>query len=202
LDENKAFSKISKNSAIKPKKAKTSLTALALYDLAKERGFWDIKNIDTTSIEFSLLLTAVTYENIYRFLGLNSSDDHTLSGLREEHLKELFQWVFSRELGNKSRVAESRHLSTFAKVVSTPAALEAFRAGISLQDAALYTDEIDDTFRTLVRKALNSMEQTHQMVLKITPNEPNLALLRSLKELVTTAGVMLKSKIENNDKEF
>lgn len=202
LTEQNAFNKIATVAATTTYNAKKALTTLALYELAKEAGYWNIENISSRNIDFSVLGTSLNHNSIVNFIGLDTSTDYKLDGVKQPQLIELFQWLFAKEKGDKSRVGESRQLSTLAKVVSTPQALEAFRAGRTLQDAAIYTDEVDDTFQKLMGKALTAIEQIEPLLSRVTPSEVNLDMLRDLQAAVKRAGFALKEKQANKDDEF
>lgn len=193
-----ALKRISTVAATKPYAAKKSLTTLALYELAKEKGYWDIKNISSSSIEFSVLGTALNHNAIVNFIGLETSTDYLLNNLEEERVAELFQWLFAAEVGDKSRVGESRQLSTLAKVVSTPQALEAFRAGRTLQDASIYTDEVDETFQTLMGKASSSIDQVEDIIGRVTPSDVHLDMLRDMQKKVRRIAILLEENREEN----
>lgn len=202
LDEANALKKIATVAATTAYNAKKVLTTLALYEHAKEAGYWNIQHISSGNIDFSVLGTALNHNAIVSFIGLEASTDYTLSNIEQSKTAELFQWLFAKEKGDKSRVGESRQLSTLAKVVSTPQALEAFRAGRTLQDAAIYTDEIDEIFQALMNKALTAIDQIEPLLGRVTPSDVNMDMLRDLQSAVKRAGFALKEKLTNQSDEF
>ncbi|MGL4209327.1 MAG: ParB N-terminal domain-containing protein [Candidatus Adiutrix sp.] len=202
IDETDAFTKIATASATRPSYAKKALTTLAIYELAKEEGYWNIEKISSASIDFSVLATALNHTAIVEFIGLKSATDYSLDNILRPELTNLFQWLFAKEIGDKSRVAESRQLSTLAKVVSNKEALQAFKAGRTLQEASIYTDELDETFQKLIAQAINSVDQAEKLVPRITPSELNLDMLRDLQALVRRAGHSLKERQTSSKDEF
>ena len=202
LGEAESFNKIATVAATKAYAAKKSLTTLAIYERAKEAGYWEIKNISSASIDFSVLGTSLNHNSIVNFIGLKASTDYSLSGLQDSNVQELFQWLFASEVGDRSRVSESRQLSTLAKVVATPQALAAFRAGRTLQDSAIYTDEVDETFQKLITNAMSLVEQAEDIISRVTPSEIHLDMLRDMQANIKRMGVSLRTKQTADEDEF
>ena len=116
-----------------------TLCALALVEVANDDGFFQRNNLDPDQISFSLLTTALSYTNIYEFIGLTSREDVDHERVDHERLNELFSWLFKEE-GGKTRLGESRALKALARVVKNDAALKAFRKGSPLDEADLFTE--------------------------------------------------------------
>ncbi|MDR3560713.1 MAG: hypothetical protein P4N59_04635 [Negativicutes bacterium] len=116
-------------------------TALKLCEYANDNVYFNLPGITEDNIEFSLVTTALSYTNIVAYLGLESAEDPSLLGMREEACKDLFEWMFVKNAQQVTRLGESRALKELSKVVSVPEALEQFKKGIPLEEAILYTDE-------------------------------------------------------------
>lgn len=99
------------------------LTALSLYEVAEEENFFKL-DIDTDSIDFSVLATALSYANIVEYLGLKSRTDARVGGLNKGNLKNLFLWLFVAKSNQKSVVGESRNLKKLAAVVASSVAVK------------------------------------------------------------------------------
>ena len=115
------------------------LTTLAVYEKIKDQDYFEIEGLNEDSIDFSVLTTALSYSNIQTFLGLANRRDPTLPGLIIRHLEELTSWMFEKGPERRTRLGESRNLSMVNDVVSNERALEHFRAGKPLREAALLT---------------------------------------------------------------
>lgn len=110
------------------------LTALSLYEIAERENFFKL-DIDTDSIDFSVLATALSYANIVEYLGLTSRTDSTVDGLNKASLKNLFLWLFVAKSNQKSVVGESRNLKKLAAVVSSSVAVKELLKEGRLDDA-------------------------------------------------------------------
>ena len=130
------------------------LTGLAVYETIEQSDFFGIEGLGEESIRFSWITTALSYNTIARFLGLASAVDPTLGSMDAERLEELSKWLFDKVIeGRWPRVRESRRLKELAAVVDNEAALEAFRHGTPLEDAAMLTALPLETFRAAIVEA-------------------------------------------------
>lgn len=103
------------------------LTSLAVLEYAKEHHYFGIQRIDPERIDFSLLSTALSYENIYQHIGLASRKDINVPNLNERHTGELFTWLYAQRDDNSTVLGESRNLEQLAKVVGSEPALAELR---------------------------------------------------------------------------
>jgi len=123
------------------------LTGLALYEKIEECDFFDIKGLDESHINFSVLTTALNYSNIFSFLGLTSANDPSLQGLEIENLSDLTNWLFAKTHEGKTRIGESRNLSLLSRIVSHNQALKIWKDGASLDYAITFTETPVEIFR-------------------------------------------------------
>lgn len=169
------------------------LAGLAIYRTIAKADFFGIDDLTEETIDFSLITTALSYDNIVRFLGLATAADPALKGLNSKRIEELTHWVFERDDSGKPRVAESRNLRELSAVVETEDALERFRAGLSLKDAAMLTKLPTEVFRSSISEARSKIslarDQSHRI------DEPRVADLTTLDEVATIA-TDLKTVIE------
>ncbi|MDD2903470.1 MAG: ParB N-terminal domain-containing protein [Syntrophales bacterium] len=174
------------------------LTSLSVYDQIQEDDFFGIKSLNEESIDFSLLTTALSYNNIVNFLGLSSRTDPTLTGLKKDHLKELTQWIFEKVGEGRTRLGESRNLSRLNSVVSNEKALSSFRAGKPLKEAELLTERPGEIFSIAIveSKARLEVAREHQhLVEKPAPIDVD-----NLGEILTMARdirTVIKSRLQD-----
>lgn len=202
LNPEDAVRTIATVAASKPYSVKKSLMTLAIYDLAKEKGYWDIKNISSENIDFSVLGTAFNYSGIVKYINLTNATDYQLTDLSEDKLSDIFNWLFSKVIGDKARITESRQLKTLAKVVAIPSALAAFKSGVPLQDAALLTDEADESFQTIAWKIQSYTQQLESLISVVEPSEGNLELLRTISSKIKILGTTLKERKDKKEDDF
>lgn len=135
----------------KPQYIRRSLNALVAIQIAEENTFFDLP-LEIDDIEFSFVLTALGYSEVQRFVVYNSerlTNWHLVE--QREHvnldsLKKLFAWMFEPTKAGGTRLGESRNIKKLAAVVATPRALERFESGLSIDQAYLASQGVDDDF--------------------------------------------------------
>ena len=112
------------------------LAGLALFKRIAENSFFEIKDLNEESLDFSILTTAINYSNIAKYLGLKSGRDPTLKGLKKNNFETLSKWLFERDENDNTRLGESRDLKDLNEIVANKDALSAFHDGMDLEAAA------------------------------------------------------------------
>jgi hypothetical protein len=143
--------------------ARKLLTTLALVELAEEKGFWGSELIDSVDFHFSTLLTALSYDNIRSYVGLNESSDWRLEGLIENHAKDVFEWI----CGNRRTIKDSRELERLNAVIANPKALTKLKDGLPLEIAAEYTDAALVDFRFILYEVLARLSEADRLLTHI-----------------------------------
>jgi len=133
------------------------LTTLKVYKVIEDSDFFDIEGLGEESLGFSLILTALGYKTIVRFIGIESNQDIEVNNLNRDHLKELTSWIFDKTQG-RTRIGESRNLAQLEKIVDSDSALKAFRDGQSLKDAYLLTEGPAEVFRQSIDEAYRYLQ--------------------------------------------
>jgi len=147
---NDALRKVAKIVGSRADAAKRTIVTLQLVKQAEEKAFWGDDNIERDDIEFSVLGTALSYSEIKQFLEIREDEAWDLSKLNTENAKSLFSWLF----GKNKKVSDSRKLRTLAKIVANEEALRKLREGLSLDDAAEYSDEAVENYRKLMIRVM------------------------------------------------
>ncbi|MDR3361272.1 MAG: hypothetical protein LBO64_00215 [Desulfovibrio sp.] len=145
--------------------ARKLLTTLAVVELAEENAFWGSEFLDRIDANFSVLHTALSYENIRAYIGLDeSADGKDVSGIQHEKTKDVLQWV----CGNQKIIKESRELKRLNAVIGNDVALKKLKGGLSLEIAAEYTGESLEDFRTFLNIALTKLTEADRLVSHIS----------------------------------
>lgn len=146
-----------------------SLNALAGYEFAKERDFFEI-GIDEDDIQFSFILTALGYTEIQSYvLGVDAGDEpmHIVerqSQIQEDRMRSLFRWMFEEGVNGTTRLIESRNIRKLAAIVASQKALERFSSGASIDQAYLVTRGASDEFTQYLRNADDSLTQASSVL--------------------------------------
>ncbi len=139
------------------------LTGLNVYEKIAQEDFFDIKNLTEESIDFSVLTTALNYNSIVEFTGMESASDPSLKGLKKKNLKYLTSWLFEVQSdGKTTRLGESRNLKLLSAVVSSPKALSSLITGAPLKEAFLQAQEPTDIFRTSINTAKTQLHTARE----------------------------------------
>lgn len=138
------------------------LASYTLYERANNEAYFGIP-ISESDVDFSILSTAIGYENIYKFIGLSSSGDIAGQSVIEDNLKFLFESLYDP----KKKIGESRQLKQLNAVLGNELALEEYKAGSSLQIASYYTSEPLDAFRQFVEDAYKALDNAKGSVERV-----------------------------------
>jgi hypothetical protein len=129
-----------------PTYAARLMTSLALYERAQTLDFFGL-DLRPKDLSFSLITVAITRRPINQYLNLRSSKDYSLDGLRDDALKNLFDWMFVR-IDRKTVLGDSRNVGLLADVLSY--------GGDAGADVLSATRDLDSTWR-LVRPDVNEV---------------------------------------------
>ena len=130
------------------------LAALAVYDQIAEAGYFGVPGLTEDELSFSVLSTALTsFGNIASYVGMGSSTDDDVSGIKKPELENLTRWLFEENSEGFTRVAESRELKVLNRVLAVDAARDRFITGRPLAEADLFTQGPTETFRAAVNQA-------------------------------------------------
>ena len=144
------------------------MTALALFNRAENSNFFGLP-IQAKDIEFSYITTALNYKNIYDWLGLNSRIDIDMIDLREENLKRLFSWMFSKDQQGRTILGESRNLADMAAIVASDAAVKMLEETGRLSEAYLYTDGPQAALEQAMDQVADKLRVVWNMLPKTKP---------------------------------
>lgn len=122
------------------------LTALNLYERARQSKFYGLQRVAEHDISFSLLSTALSYSAIVKFLNLPSRDAVNVANVNDDHAKELLSWMFAQDQHGETVLGESRRLKQLAAVVNSPTALVELRRNGDLEQSYPFTSGPGEAF--------------------------------------------------------
>jgi hypothetical protein len=167
------------------------LAALKLYRYANDKAYFKL-NITEKDIDFSILSTAIGYNNIYIFIGLKSSSDIDESHIDEKNYEFLFKRLYDPQL----KINESRELSDLSSVLGHSVALEMYRKGISLSEAIYYTSTPIETLKRFLAEAKKSLTNARNCLDKLPElggeSEPIYDQIKELQNIVKSIRVVLQ----------
>ncbi|UCV09414.1 ParB N-terminal domain-containing protein [Dechloromonas denitrificans] len=148
----------------KPSYVGKLLTALAMYTLAENSKFFGLP-MSAENVEFSYLTTALNYNPIVTWLGLESGTDADMLGLNEVNLKRAFSWMFPKDQQGRTILGESRNLGDMASIVQSEAAIKVLEDTGRLDEAYLYTNGPQEA----LLKALDDASQKLRVIWNMLP---------------------------------
>jgi hypothetical protein len=165
------------------------LFGFKLYTKIESEEFYEIPGLNEESFSFSLLTTATSYSNIKNFLDVDEDKEFSVN---DENLELLVNWMFKENSENVTRVPESRSLKTLNSIVAHDRALEMFKAGRSLEEAGLLTDEPRENFIRLLNQAYQRLLLAQDSVHHISNFEDSdIRLSEDVKNLARTIHTMV-----------
>ena len=192
-DEIKVLSHVSKMVGTKPYHARKILLTLAMVKKAQEDAFWGA-DLSPEDIDFSVLSTALSYESVLGFLGLEKGADWHMKGFDTEKGRDLFEWIF----GQKKVVGESRKLKTLDCVLRSPEALQKLYEGRSLDDSAQYSGEAGENYREFISKAIRFLKDADAVSSRVDDlDSMDLENARELHGLAKKVALFVKNAVED-----
>lgn len=174
------------------------LNGLTVFNEILEHSFFGIEGMSESSIKFSVLTTALNYQNIASFVGVEGSGPVDADDIDVDHLKELTEWMFEKVEQGTTRLGESRNLRQLSAVVVSPLALQAFREKTSLDDAYKMTSGPDNAYRSAVAEARKRLDFAwNNMPDPASVLESDRQVMAEIQRTARNIGVVLRG--ENSD---
>jgi len=172
------------------------LTGFAIYKQMEESNFFEIENLDEETIDFSILTTALGYDNIVAHLGLKNATDPSIEDISSTRLKELTSWLFEKDENGQTKLGESRNLKNLNRIVANEAALKAFKTGYSIHQADLLAGAPKEIFQTAIRESKKSLETARDhMHLVEAPDQSDADVLEDIDKLARLLREWIHNKI-------
>ena len=200
-NENEKYRFLARKIGSKADYVQRLLIGYQLYLILENEYYFQIKNLDEESIEFSNLVDAtLRYTNLRRFLNIDVQEENALENLNKQHFIELTHWLFEKNSENFTRVGESRNIVILNKVVGNEMALKAFRNGLSLADAYLLTSAKEDLLQNSIKDSLRSLQKANELLPLVEDVEPTLVDdLRSISRYAKALHDAILTKSISND---
>ena len=142
---------------------KRLLIGYKVMEYLNDEAYLGIKGMTEDDIHFSVLTTALNYENILKYVGLDSLEpDKTLDVgcIKKYEMKELIAWLFVPVKEGGPRVPESRALRDLNRILDpeAPEALQKFKSGATLAEALVFTQAPNESFSSLLIEAIDNLK--------------------------------------------
>ncbi len=145
---------------------KNMLIAMKIYKHIKENKFYHIENLSNERFNIGFIITALKKTNIQiYFLNKKLIDFEWNDQLNCDNIKDWTHWT----LGEEYKLPydfENKNLDKFNTIVINKKALDAFKKGISLDDAFNLIDNYESEFLELIKRSKRSLEKASQLFQK------------------------------------
>lgn len=148
-----------------------SLTALNLYERARQAQFYGLQRVGEEDISFSLLTTALSYSPIVKFLGLPKRDAVIVDAVNDDHARELLGWMFAQDQRGDTVLGESRRLKSLAAVVDSPRAVVELRKSNNLDQAYVFTSGPGEAFGQRLETAELAISDSLGLISALEPED-------------------------------
>lgn len=173
------------------------LTGLSIYLRAEDSKFFGLQ-LEPKDIEFTYITTALGYQKIHEWLGLEGSTDIQIAGLIEDNLKHAYAWMFVKNQQGQTILGETRRLDEMAAVVSSADAITVLLETGNLSEAYLYTDGPQASLEKALDAAIKNVRVVWNMLPKINPiTASHQALSESLFEDIKSIRNVIREKLED-----
>jgi hypothetical protein len=155
------------------------LTARALFQQAQHDNLLVDLDVDRLQSDFSLLTTALTYENIAKYISLDPRDV-SLNGLSNNEFKQLLDWLYKPteplepdkpgKRPTKSVVGESRNIKKLSRIVDNQRATTYLIETKDLDGAEqkAFFKRPADGFNAQLNNINNSIKSALEMLAEVT----------------------------------
>lgn len=183
---------------------KTNLDALAVFDVLESNGFFGIKGLDESTVEFGTLYTALGYGPVAEYVGLAKKQkdgsydfaDPIVNPkvLKRDRVGQLSRWMFEADDEGNKVVSESRDIPKLAKVLASPEAREQLESGATLDTAYTYTSGISEELTANLQNSKKYLKAAVSVAPNSVPNQALLKLSDEVAELADAVRALLDAK--------
>jgi len=197
LSEDDKMRSLAKSIGSKAGYVRKLLVSHRLYNILDANSYYGLSEQDRNRFKFSFLHDSVTkYLNISEFVGINFDADNPVSKLKEDNFKELISWLYRTNERGETRVGETRNIRYLNAIVSKERALESFRKGTPIQEAALLTALPEELLNKLLASSHRSLKNVYNSLPEINELEQgSLESIKEIKKLAELITAIIETKI-------
>lgn len=167
------------------------LGGLNLFFKIESNDFFDIDELNEETFNFSLLTTAIGYNDIAVYIGLTASQD-IVSAAPNANFETLIRWIYEKDTGGSTRLGESRNLQKLNAIIQNPNALSKFEGGMPLEKAVYYTEEPIKDYRKLIAGAREQLQYAWETLAPLSSEGFSNDDVKQLEAIENMIGNLLK----------
>lgn len=150
---------------------KRIIVGFNIYKIIEDESFYKIRDLDDTTFYFNYIADSLRQQNICKFLELDFNKDlvEEIVNVNKKNLKEWTHWLFEKNDQNKTRLkGDSSDLNSLNEILGNEEATTAFvEKKWSLEKAKELTGELDNQFKSFIKKSSKSLEEADRLVTRV-----------------------------------
>lgn len=177
------------------------LIGLEVYDNIHNNSYFNISGLNEETIDFGVYYNALKYANIPKFLGIDKSAENPINKIDKAKLEELTKIISEKDKQGKTKLGESRNLSTLNSIIQESKPLRMFIGGKSLEEAAMYLEGPDEVFKTSLRRSSSFLKEAEGALKEIEQcTQLDVELVDKVKSQVINIETDVNSKLQTRKK--
>lgn len=173
------------------------LIGLDVYDKIHKKNYFEIEGLNEDTIDFGVYYNALKYSNIPKYLAIDKNGEKPTQTLNQQNLEELTRIISEGDENGKTKLGESRNLSTLNSIILEPKAFKMFAGGKSLRESALYLEGSQEIFRGSLNQVTISLNESIDAISELkTSTSANVKLVDDVQKLVTILRTLAEAKIK------
>jgi len=177
------------------------LIGLDVYDNIHKKKYFNIVGLNEDTIDFGVYYNALKFANIPKFLGIDKNNENPTKNIHQKNLEELTKIMSEKDQQGKTKLGESRSLTTLNSIVLEDKPFQMFIKGRSLEEAAMYLEGPHEIFKnslshisSLLKEADGALKEINQC------KQTDVKLVHEVKEQIDEIMVNVKSKLPTRKK--
>ncbi len=179
------------------------LTALRAFNRLADLGFFDQYGLDAESVPFAVFSTALNYEKIPPWLGIEATSDQSVDSIDDDKLLTLARWFFVDDEKvtpeAKPLLRESRNIRYINLIVEDEEATAALEEGATPISAAALTLDAGEAFSNALSESSRSLKIARRRLKDVDkPTESDRASVGELRENIDQIDKEIADKATTN----
>ncbi|WP_299274525.1 ParB/Srx family N-terminal domain-containing protein [uncultured Psychroserpens sp.] len=197
LPKDEQYRSLARTIGSKSNHVRLLLVGLEVAEQINEQKYYNVENLDDTTLDFGVLYTALAKSNISDYVGVNLNAQKPTENLDPEKLGDLVHWMFERNEKGKTKLGESRNLSDLDEVVASEEALLEFKKGASLSESLKLSDDPHEAFLDSLESADSELKRAINILDYVDSDnlEEDFSVAKRISKTLEVVIEKLKSKL-------
>lgn len=200
---NEQYKKLAKAIGSRADYVRDLLIGLDVYDEIADKKYFNIAGLNEDTIDFGVYYNALKYSNIPKFLNIQKSEQNPTKSIDQGKLEELTKIISEEDQQGKTKLGESRNLSTLNSIILEERSFQMFKKGKSLEEAAIYLEGPHEIFKSSLLRS-NAFLKEAQIALKEINqcNQADVNLVDNVKQQIDIIEETVNSKLQTRKRKI